>query len=50
VVVFSGEGTYEVEEEVLYRGATAFLQKAFSLDKLGLALQEVLPPPSTADD
>jgi CheY-like chemotaxis protein len=46
VVVFSGEGTDHVEEEVLDRGATAFIQKAFSLDKLGLALQEVLPPPN----
>jgi DNA-binding NtrC family response regulator len=46
VVVFSGYGTEEVEEELLNRGATAFIQKAFSLDKLGLALEEVLPPPS----
>ena len=45
VVVFSGEGPGEVEQEVLDRGATAFIQKAFSLDRLGLALQEVLPPP-----
>ena len=45
VVVFSGEGPEEVEEEVLARGATAFIQKAFSLDHLGLAFQEVLPPP-----
>ncbi len=46
VVVFSGEGTEEVEEDVLNRGATAFIQKAFSLEHLGLALQEVLPPPN----
>jgi len=45
VVVFSGEGTEDVELEVLDRGATAFIQKAFSVDQLGLALQEVLPPP-----
>jgi CheY-like chemotaxis protein len=45
VVVFSGEGTEGVEQDVLDRGATAFLQKAFSLNQLGLALQEVLPPP-----
>jgi CheY-like chemotaxis protein len=45
VVVFSGERTEEVEEDVLNRGATAFIQKAFSLDQLGLAFQEVLPPP-----
>ena len=45
VVVFSGERTDEVEEDVLNRGATAFIQKAFSLDQLGLALEEVLPPP-----
>jgi hypothetical protein len=44
--VFSGYGTEEVEEELLNCGATAFIQKAFSLDKLGLALEEVLPPPS----
>ena len=50
VVVFSGEATEEVEQEVLNRGATAFIQKAFSLDQLGLALQEVLPPPSKSDD
>jgi CheY-like chemotaxis protein len=48
VVVFSGEGTEGVEEDVLDRGATAFIQKAFSLEHLGLALQEVLPPPSKA--
>ena len=45
VVVFSGHGTEAVEQELLDRGATAFIQKAFSLDQLGLALQEVLPPP-----
>ena len=45
VVVFSGEGTDDVEEDVLERGATAFIQKVFSLDQLGFALQEVLPPP-----
>jgi len=50
VVVFSGEGTDEVEQDVLNRGATAFIQKAFSLDQLGLALQEVLPPPDESDD
>ncbi|HKY70949.1 MAG TPA: response regulator [Nitrospira sp.] len=49
VVVFSGCRTEEVEEAVLNSGATAFLQKAFSLDKLGLALQEVLPPPAKSD-
>jgi CheY-like chemotaxis protein len=50
VVVFSGEGPEEVEQELLNRGATAFLQKAFSLDQLGLALQEVLPPPDRSND
>jgi CheY-like chemotaxis protein len=50
VVVFSGEGTDEVELDVLDRGATAFIQKAFSLDQLGMALQEVLPPPTKSDD
>ena len=50
VVVFSGEGTDEVEQEVLNRGATAFIQKAFSLNQLGLALQEVLPPPDESGD
>ncbi len=50
VVVFSGEGTDEVELDVLDRGATAFIQKAFSLDQLGLALQEVLPPPRESND
>ncbi len=46
VVVFSGHRADEVEEEMLDRGATAFVQKAFSLDHLGLALQEVLPSPT----
>jgi CheY-like chemotaxis protein len=50
VVVFSGERTDEVEEDVLNRGATAFIQKSFSLEHLGLALQEVLPPPGKSDD
>jgi CheY-like chemotaxis protein len=45
VVVISGHGTEEVEEEMLNQGATAFIQKAFSMDQLGLALQEVLPSP-----
>jgi CheY-like chemotaxis protein len=48
VVVFSGHGTEQVEQEVLDVGATAFLQKKFSLDQLGLALQEVLPSPRKA--
>jgi CheY-like chemotaxis protein len=50
VVVFSGHGTEEVEQELLNRGATAFIQKAFSLEHLGLALQEVLPPPCQSND
>ena len=45
VVVFSGASTEEVQQEMLDHGATAFIQKAFSLDHLGLALQEVLPFP-----
>ena len=49
VVVFSGNGTEEVEQEVLRHGATAFIQKGFSLHQLGLALQEVLPSPSKTD-
>ena len=50
VVVFSGHCTQEVEQEVLDQGATAFIQKEFSLHQLGLALQEVLPSPSKGDD
>jgi len=46
VVVFSGYSTEEVEQEMLDLGATAFIQKAFSLHQLGLALQEVLPAPA----
>jgi two-component system OmpR family response regulator len=46
VVVFSGHRAEDVEEEMLHQGATAFIQKAFSLHQLGLALQEVLPSPS----
>ena len=46
VVVFSGHGTEEVEQDVLSHGATAFIQKEFSLHQLGLALQEVLPSPN----
>jgi two-component system, OmpR family, response regulator len=49
VVVFSGHRTEEVEQEMLNKGATAFIQKAFSLHQLGLALQEVLPSPTKAD-
>ena len=48
VVVFSGLSAEEVEQEMLNQGATAFIQKAFSLDQLGLALQEVLPSPHTS--
>lgn len=50
VVVFSGHGTEKVEQEVLNHGATAFIQKEFSLRQLGLALQEVLPSPRKNDD
>lgn len=50
VVVFSGHGTEKVEQEVLSHGATAFIQKEFSLRQLGLALQEVLPSPRKNDD
>ena len=49
VVVFSGHSAREVEEEMLKQGATAFIQKAFSLDLLGAALREVLPSPTGAD-
>ena len=49
VVVFSGHSAQEVEEEMLKQGATAFIQKAFSLDLLGAALREVLPSPTRAD-
>ena len=49
VVIFSGHNPHEVEEETLNQGATAFIQKAFSLDVLGSALQEVLPSPIQAD-
>jgi DNA-binding response OmpR family regulator len=49
VVVFSGHSPQEVEEETLNQGATAFIQKAFSLDLLGSALREVLPSPTRAD-
>ena len=49
VVVFSGLSTEEVEQEMLNQGATACIQKAFSLHQLGLALQEVLPSPTQAD-
>ena len=49
VVVFSGHGTETVEQEVLDHGATAFIQKQFSLHQLGLAFEEVLPSPSKAD-
>ena len=48
VVVFSGLSTEEIEQEMLNQGATACIQKAFSLDQLGSALQEVLPSPHTS--
>jgi CheY-like chemotaxis protein len=35
VVVFSGLCTEEIEQEMLNQGATACIQKAFSLDQLG---------------
>ncbi len=49
VVVFSGHSTEEIEQEMLNQGATACIQKPFSLAQLGLALQEVLPSPTQAD-
>jgi hypothetical protein len=45
-VPFCFADTFLVTEEVLDRGTTAFIQKAFFLDQLGLAVQEVLPPPN----
>ena len=50
VVVFSGHGSETVEQDLLDHGATAFIQKQFSLDQLGLALEEVLPSPSKTDN
>ena len=50
VVVFSGLKTDEIEQEMLNQGATACIQKAFSLHQLGSALQEVLPSPTQADN
>ena len=49
VVVFSGHSTEEIQQDMLNQGATAFIQKAFSLDQLGAALQEVLPSPTQGD-
>jgi CheY-like chemotaxis protein len=49
VVVYSGHSSEEIEQEMLNQGATAFIQKEFSLDHLGAALQEVLPSPTQAD-
>ena len=49
VIVFSGHRPQEVEEELVNQGATAFIQKAFSLDLLGSALREVLPSPIRAN-
>jgi two-component system, OmpR family, response regulator len=48
VVVFSGCRAEDVEEELLDKGATAFIRKAFALHQLGPALQEVLPSPSVS--
>jgi DNA-binding response OmpR family regulator len=48
VVVFSGHSTEAIEQEMLDLGATALIQKAFSLEHLGAALEEVLPSPNRA--
>ena len=42
VIVWTGAGTEELEQEARQRGVTEFLVKGFSLHELGAALKRVL--------
>ena len=50
VVVFSGQATETVEEEVLNGGATAFIQKRFRCVNSAWHYKRFCRPPSKADD
>ena len=49
VIVLTGAGTAEVEQQVRALGVTEFVEKEFSLDHLGDSLKRILnnPDPST---
>jgi len=49
VIILTGAGTAEMEQQVRALGVTEFVEKAFSLDHLGDSLKRILnnPDPST---
>jgi DNA-binding NtrC family response regulator len=49
VIILTGAGTVEAEEQVRALGVTEFVEKEFSLDRLGDSLKRLLnnPVPST---
>jgi two-component system C4-dicarboxylate transport response regulator DctD len=49
VIILTGAGTAEMEQQVRALGATEFVEKEFSLDHLGDSLKRILnnPNPST---
>jgi DNA-binding NtrC family response regulator len=49
VIILTGAGTAEMEQQVRALGATEFVEKEFSLDRLGDSLKRILnnPNPST---
>jgi DNA-binding NtrC family response regulator len=48
VIVLTGAGTPEVEQQVSALGVTEFIEKEFSLHRLGDALKRLLHTPGTA--
>ena len=42
VIILTGAGTAEAEQQVRSLGATEFVEKAFSLDRLGDSLKRIL--------
>ena len=49
VIVLTGAGTPESEQQVRALGVTEYVEKEFSLHLLGDALKRVLPSPDTSD-
>ena len=48
VIILTGAGTPEMEQQVMALGVTDFVEKEFSLHRLGDALKRLLPTPMKA--
>jgi FixJ family two-component response regulator len=48
VIILTGAGTPEMEQQVMALGVSDFVEKEFSLHRLGDALKRLLPTPMKA--